>query len=599
MKKLYSGVIALSLMGASISCSDDFLSQPPVGQYDVNTANSAAGVKGLLIGTYSLVNGSSGMTTDPMQGLFGSIRGGEAHKGSVTGDQPQMIEVQRYEMTSGNSSDASFFQWQYSGIYRANSVLQSLAATTTGLTDAERKQITAEARFLRAHFHFMLKRLYKNIPYIDESATDVRVSNADESGNYIDAWPKILADFDFAQTNLAVTNSDWGRPNTWAAKAYYAKTLLYMANEGIDAAANYGKALTEFNAVITSGKTNSGAAYNLYANYHQNFDAKLENGSEWVWGAQNSILDGSSSTGVNGNAFIQYTGAQVNTGPGGCTCYGFFTPSQWFVNHFRVDAAGLPILDDATRNNSTNAIKSNEGVPNATAFTPDAGLIDPRLDWSVGRRGLPYLDFGDFVPSWVRAPEASSVYFSQKQFNRKSENGVLQGGSFNAMNAAVIRFADVILMAAELEARVGSLANATTLVNRIRTRMATNTTNKENWVMKADGVTPAANYKIAIYPATFADKATALKAILMERALELGLEGHSGYDLVRFGSAEITTGIDVTKFNAYIAYEGSIKGYLAGGSYTRIPDALAPIPQQAISNSFKDGAPTLKQNPGY
>jgi hypothetical protein len=194
----------------------------------------------------------------------------------------------------------------------------------------------------------------------------------------------------------------------------------------------------------------------------------------------------------------------------------------------------------------------------------------------------------------------ASPYASQKQFTTKAQAGSLSTGRANALNTPLIRFADVLLMAAELEARVGSLENAQSYVNQVRNRMATNTNDPQNWVKRPDG-THAANYKIGLYPAgspAFADKAIALQAILFERTLELGLEGHRAYDVIRFGNADggVT---DVKELNAYLAFEGNLRAYLKGGLYSRGKDELMPIPQNAINNSFKDGAPTLKQNPNY
>ncbi len=189
----------------------------------------------------------------------------------------------------------------------------------TDLSFAESKQIAAEAKFLRAHYHFMLKRLFKNILYVDETSItsvetnntkfDVTVPNTDASGNYVNAWLSIFADFQAAMMDLIETNADFGRPNKWAATAYHAKALLYSGNEGLNSAASYATALTELNSVIASGKTNSGAAYVLYPSYHINFDGSKKNGIEWVWGAQNAVGDGSTGNNLNGNQMIQYTGA--------------------------------------------------------------------------------------------------------------------------------------------------------------------------------------------------------------------------------------------------------------------------------------------------
>lgn len=592
-------MLALALCGTIVSCNKEtFLDQPPVGAFAEDVLSTPAGIRQALIGAYSTLNGVGAMGRGPGQLLFGSIRGGEAHKGSSNGDQPQMIEIQKYGVTAGNSSVSDFFLFYYDAIFRCNLILQKLPTVATGLTDAEKTQIAAETRFLRGHYYFMLKRLFKNVPFIDETATDPRVPNADASGNYIDIWPKIAADLKFAMDNLPATQADPGRPNKWAAKAYYAKTLVYMGNEGDNA--NYTLAKTQFDDLIANGVNYKGVKFDLAPNYHDNFNTLTENGPEVVFAVQHSVNDGSTNGDANANLEIQYIGTQSSSGPTLGRGFGFFYPSQWFVNHFRVDAAGLPIFDDAARN--ANKIKSDDGVESTTAYTPDAGLIDPRLDWSVGRRGIPYLDYG-IMPgkSWIRDQTAAGPYLSKKYFNLKARDGIdtAPGRPSNALNISIIRFDDVLLLAAEVEARVGSLDQARIYVNRIRNRMATNTTNPENWVLTSAGA-PAANYKIGLYPTgstQFNTPANALQAIFFERTLELGLEGHRAYDAIRYGAEDGTT--DLAELNGYINYESTLKGYLSGGVYTRSPDNVMPLPQGSVDNSFKDGAVTLKQNPGY
>jgi len=159
-----------------------------------------------------------------------------------------------------------------------------------------------------------------------------------------------------------------------------------------------------------------------------------------------------------------------------------------------------------------------------------------------------------------------------------------------------MRFADVLLMAAEAEAEVGSLAKATEYVNRIRTRAA----NPEGFVHQFKDLTkldlgfsdiPAANYVIGTYP-TFADKATAQKAIRFERKLELAMEGHRFFDLVRWGTAE-------AEINAFLAFEGAKRVACLGGAHFDAKNKYMPIPEYAINQSFVEGVATLVQNPGY
>jgi hypothetical protein len=194
----------------------------------------------------------------------------------------------------------------------------------------------------------------------------------------------------------------------------------------------------------------------------------------------------------------------------------------------------------------------------------------------------------------------------KKWYIWKSEDGTFTpaGRRNTAMNIPTIRFADVLLLAAECEARVGSLDNARALVNRVRQRMVENSDNPMHWVKKyLPGTTDqwstenAANYRIGIYPTggasdPFQAQQTALEAILYERTLELGTEGHRFWDVVRFGMGE-------ELFNLFIDTEKARFDYLTEGVFTDVPDSYHPIPREAIDRSLKGGVATLTQNPGY
>jgi hypothetical protein len=154
------------------------------------------------------------------------------------------------------------------------------------------------------------------------------------------------------------------------------------------------------------------------------------------------------------------------------------------------------------------------------------------------------------------------------------------------MNYTIIRFADVLLMAAEAEIEAGSLERARELVNMVRARAA----NSEHWVKNPDG-SNAANYVISEYPASqFADKASATTALRMERKLELSGEGHRFFDLVRWGiAAEV--------LNAYLQHEAKyLVTKFGGAKFTAGKNEYFPIPQTQIDIQ---GSDVLSQNPGY
>jgi starch-binding outer membrane protein, SusD/RagB family len=620
MKNKYIFLVLLIAMGLQISCEKNFLDSPAVGVINEELLTNKAGIQQLSIGAYTCLNGafvtgtavaalpfSCGST--PVQMLFGSIRGGEAYKGSLAGDNITMLEFSKHIISPGNYQVSEPFQFFYNAIYRCNLTL-SVMKETTDMTDAEKLKVRAEMLFLRGHYHFMLKRIYGNIPFIDENVVDYKVANTDANGNYVNAWPQIAADFDFARKNLPETQVELGRPNKWAAEAYLARVQIYRANYG-EYQNGYQEALAILNNVITNGVTAKGQKYNLVSNYHDIWDCATKNNVESVFAVQHTVNDGTPGAtrfenAPNSNQMAVWVGTKApgSPGEGGIN---FITPTEWFVDHFRVDLNGLPYLDMYATN--SHKMKDDYGLaaapvaPAVDPFVIDTAAVDPRLDWTVGRRNIPFLGYGTMPGArWFKDQLHGGPYFTKKWHIYKSQVGTFSTVGFpqNAINADIIRFADVLLLAAEVESRIGSLDNARAYVNRVRKRMVDNSGSSKNWVKKneTDGGPNAANYKIGLYPTggnsdPFRTKEKALEAILYERLLELGLEGHRFFDVMRFGKSD--------EFNAFINSAKALNrySYMSDAVYTEIPDALVPIPQVAIDNSMKEGKITLKQNPGY
>jgi starch-binding outer membrane protein, SusD/RagB family len=541
---------------------------------------------------------------------LGSIHGGDVMKGGPSkADLSQLQEYNEFNITTGNAFLLDFWKSTWDAIYRINLLLNQLPRNTD-MTDEEKLQVIAQARFLRAHFYFFLKRTFNNIPWIDETATDNRVPNTvDNDGvTFVNVWPQICEDMDFARKNLPPTQADLGRPNKWAADCYYAKFLIWRANFGDLTSAAYTEALTILNDVMTNGVTVNNIKYGLQPYYYWNFSAAHENTNESVWAFQCTVNDGVSWTPAvynaspKGNQETKFFDLNIADGPGWGNGWGFAQPSQFYVDQFRTKANGLPYLDYYATN--ATSIKSDYMIESTVPFTPDTVGVDPRLDWTVGRRGIPFLDYG-LMPGkrWIRGPEIGGPYIYKKFNIKSSEIGTYvkdKTAISNAINVCFIRYPDVLLWAAECEARVGSLTNARNLVNQVRDRMKQNSTNANNWVKLDDGVTNAANYRIDVYPADgsandpFKSIPEALQAILYERGLELGLEGHKFFDILRFGVDETYLPMWAAKMGTALPGQG-----IAGYTYTRVPDAYSPIPTTAIDNSLLGGKATLTQNPGY
>lgn len=572
-KLKFGALLASTAMLVAVSCSDEFLEVPPVGVLSEAQLTTLAGIDASLIAVYSQVNGRGNRLGSPSNWVWGSIRGGEANKGTDPGDFSTINPIQRFENNAAGGEMGAKYNVAYEGIARANNVLRLLAKAGPDVTANDKVRLSAQAKFLRAHYYFELARDYNQTPYIDETVD--YGSGLEEVKNDKPLWPFIEADLKEAVANLPATQPQVGRVNQWAAKAYLAKVYLYQKK--------YAEAKPLFTDVIENGVTSNGLKYGLVPYYDDVFRGAKENHQESVWAYQSAANTGSV---LNANPEFDLN-FPYNTGPAGPgNCCGFFQPSFTFVNAFRT-ANGLPLLD-RSYNSPANEVKNDQGIGSGAAFTPDAGPLDPRLDHTVGRRGIPYLDWQDHPGgAWIRNQPNGGPYSPKKYVYERSERGTFQDNSswtpgYTGINFMIIRFADVLLMAAEAEIETGGLEKAREYVNRVRTRAI------NSFIKRADG-TNAANYVINTYTAPFANADVARLAVRHERLLELGMEGHRFYDLQRWGIAQ-------AELDFYFAHDGvKLASALGGAKYTE-RFKWVPIPQDQIDLMGPD---ILKQNPGF
>jgi len=580
MKKLISKgglALALAMMLIGYSCKENFLEIPATGQLDEAQLSTKKGIEGVLVSVYGQLNGRANRMASASNWVWGSIRGGDANKGTDPGDFSDINPIQRFEYQTTQGVILDKWKGNYEGVARANLVIKLLGIAQADVTEDDKKRIGGEARFLRSHYYFELKRGFNNVPFVDE--TKDYGTGIESVPNTVEIWPLIEADMKYAYENLPETQGAAGRANKWAAAAYLAKIYMYQKK--------FADAKALYDLIIANGKTTNGKKYGLVPKFQDAFKAANDNNSESVFAIQ-----AAANTGSVNNANPEFDlNWPYNVGPNGPgNCCSFFQPSFELGNSFRTDANGLPYLD-GSYNTAGKELKTDMGLKSSDPFTPDAGPVDPRLDHSIGRRGLPFLDWIDHPGNdWIRNQPNAGPYTPKKYAYYRTDVGSLQDNSswtpgYTAINVNIIRYADVLLMAAEAEIEVGSLEKAREYVNIVRTRAA----NPESFVKRKDGKV-AANYVINTYKAPFASKDAARNAVRFERKLELSGEGHRFFDLVRWEIAD-------SAINAYLTYEGKkLSGALGGTKFTAKKNEFLPVPQEQIDLLGKD---VLVQNPGY
>jgi len=343
MKQLFKSVLITSLTGSLLiicSCSEDFLMKEPPGTLAGSVMESPEGVEGLLIGAYSSLQGRSRfgdcLGTD---WVYGSVASDDCYKGSSSGDEIPFTAVDRYECYPSFPYMSDRWRWCYDGVARANQVLVFLWAAQEGarpLTASRAKEVEAEAKFLRAWFHFKATRIFEKIPYI-KTQVELGELLPEKIPNSSEGWDEIETDLQFAIDNLPETHplGDAGRVSKYAAMAVKAHAHLYQKE------LNLAKVLLD--NIITNG------GFALVDNYYDNYKMTTENNAE-------SIFEIQAATSSTNHSSILVAGPSMHqSGPAGIG-WGFYQPSQNLFEAFQVDVDGLPVPDVADRDPLENEL---------------------------------------------------------------------------------------------------------------------------------------------------------------------------------------------------------------------------------------------------
>ncbi len=562
---LYIGLVCCGLTLSS--CSSFLDDQVPQGTLTQDEVKDPKYVDNVILSAYAGL-----VTIEDMNSSFSlwnyDTRSDDAYVGGANdndGGEFHVMEKAKGIMTT---------DWPYSDIWnRFYKYLSRVSLSLDMLSEADQgnttiQQRTAEMKFLRAYGHFQLKRLFKNIPFVNRlhmTEDDYNnLSNTEYTND--EAWQQIINDLEDAYKVLPVTQADKGRPTKAAAAAFLAKVYLYKAYHQDDTKSHRVTSINEaeLKKVIEYTDPSNYSGYGLESDLHNNFrpEEQFENGKEAIWSIQYSKNDGTTYGNLN-FAYRLIVPCVQGILDSGCD---FYKPSINLVNAYRTNADGLPLVD-------ANAADYEVG---------SSQTVDPRLFETVGVPGTPYMFNDNFMMSktknWGRG---NGDYGYNVSLKHNVDPALLDIYLFNAdnqlassMNRIVFRYADVLLMRAEAYAQLGQTGQAIDLVNQVRDRAIglVNASVVSRYASKFN-----VHYAIKRYNGTYS-KEEAINIVKTERRLELAMESERFFDLVRWGDA-------AQVINKFYNEESKKLNFLSGAQFTADKNEYLPIPDKQYSAS--------------
>ena len=555
MKTIYRNICLLCLLCVFSASCNSMLDTVPQGQFTAEQLDESS-VEGLLASAYAGLEahfyGNNEAFAGPSTNWIFDVRSDDAYKGGGgTGMEENIHLLEVSEINSDNVSCLNKWQNNYYAISRVHNAMLAINQASS-LSNAA--QMLGELKTLRAWYYFDLIRIFKRIPYFTENDDVNTKSNGEFTRDQI--FDFIKRDLTEAIEVLPAQKSAAGRITKTTAQAIMAKVCAFTSS--------WNEVKTYADAVIQSGQ------YSLYPNFGDLSKIDHNNGSESIFALQTSTANDKAH--INWSNLLNCTYSDGNL-------YGtgddFFYGSQNLVNAFRTDANGLPLLD---------------GTFNQVNVTTDyAGSLDPRLDFTVGRIGMPWRGY-TYTAGWCRAYDTYGEYSNKKAWPAPDQALAAWPWGANSLNFMFIRYADILLLKAEalVETATGnnaaedaSLVEARALVNQIRERAAKSIDGSYTPV-DLDPFT--ADYNVGTYPTEgdgnlYWTKERARMAVRFERRLELALEGNRWFDLVRWGNDYL-----IKTMNTYMQEESALRPYYQGRSVTA-DEIFLPVPLDEIDNS--------------
>ena len=469
----------------SLPSCEKFLSvDPPYAQDAENFFQTPEDFDRALTGAYDLLQSSFISLWIGEIASDNAIAGGES-----VNDSKGLHDIDNMTHGGVNAELRSVFRWNYTGITRVNYILEH----QNNIDFVGKAHILAEAKFLRAYYYFELVKFFGDVPLIIDKRIGIEEARAIARSPKAEVYAQIEADLLAAAAVLNSVAAQKGRATKGAAKALLGKVYLYQ-NKFTEAAAI-------FEEIIDSGQ------YSLYQDYSQLFSVAAEGNPETIFDIEYTGLEGGSYgclICLEGNAAVGFQGIRQYTGP----VYGD-------GNSYNLPTAEL-----------------------YAAFSP----IDPR-------RGATVLDIEAFIAAQANPASITYAigagghtgYYNNKYIKKQGEIGLPDNDLTSPVNYRVLRYADVLLMAAEANYQIGNASRATALVNQIRQRA---------------GI-PGASVN-------------SIEKVYLERRLELSGEGLRFFDLVRTGqAAQYIPGFVTGKHELFPIPQVEID--LAGGNWSQNP----------------------------
>lgn len=529
----------------SLTSCDDFLDLKPTGTFTEEQLDDSS-IEGLMASAYAGLEahffGNNESFAGPITNWVFDVRSDDALKGGGDITMEQYIhQLEVSNVTSDNAVALDKWRNNYYAISRVHKAMNAIENSNI----ANKATYLGELKLLRAYFYFDLIRIFKQVPYFTE--------NEDPNGKRADEYTRdqifsfIKQDLVDAYSVLPEEQSQAGRFNKYVAAAVMAKVSAFTSNwSDVETYANY---------VIASNK------YDFYDNYGDMSKIEFNNKKESVMAVQFST--------ANNNAHINWSNLLNTTYSEGAlfgTGDDFFLGSQNLVDAFATDNNGLPYLDG-----SDHYVKTTENGDGNYE-----GNVDPRLDFTVGRLGMPFRGH-TYNKKWCRAYDIYGEYSGKKGLIDPSSPDMVQGFPWgaSALNYCIIRYSDIVLLKAEaLIEQNKQLDEARTLINDVR-KKAQRSIDGNYTPQDLDPFN--ANYNVGLYPSEGWTQEYARKAVRMERRLELAMEGNRWFDLLRWNTA-------VSIVNAYMQSEKRYHTYYAGNSISE-DELYFSVPYEEVNNS--------------